>query len=101
MTATPLPARVKQTRACQDRGWAVGDQAREPEVACAGPAIADATGSPVTALNVSGPAYRMRPHVTGIGVRCGAVGAVSAADAVSAAGAVSAALGAPGKGDHS
>jgi DNA-binding IclR family transcriptional regulator len=80
---------LEEIEVCRERGYAIDDEANEPEVLCVGSAIADVSGSPIAALSVSGPAYRMRPHVTEIGVSC-----------VAAANAISTALGAPSDGDR-
>lgn len=80
---------LKEIDVCRERGYAVDDELNEPEVFCVGAAIADVSGSPIAALSVSGPAYRMRPRATEIGISC-----------VAAASAISTALGAPAQGDR-
>lgn len=59
-------------------GWATVD--RHDDVTRVGAAIIDATGEPVGAISVAGPAYRMNDNLRACGERC-----VEAARAISAA----------------
>lgn len=84
-TITSRPALVKELRACTERGFAIDNEEDNLEVICIGSAITDATGQPVAAISVSGPAYRMRSRIDRIGEAC-----------VKVAASISAQLGAPG-----
>lgn len=61
--ARELVARVREAR---ERGYAVADRVFDRDVIGIGATIRDLNGRPVAALNISGPATRIEPHVSRI-----------------------------------
>ncbi len=57
-----------ELRTAEARGWATAE--RGDDVTRLGSAVLDATGAPVAALSVSGPAHRMAPRLAELGAHC-------------------------------
>jgi IclR family transcriptional regulator, KDG regulon repressor len=53
-------ARLKEAR---ERGYAVGNRIFDPELLGIGAPVRDASGRVKAAMNISGPAFRIEPHV--------------------------------------
>ena len=62
------------------RGYAVDNRENASDVICVGSAVTDVTRRPIATISVSGPAYRMKDHITEIGKSC-----IVAARSISAA----------------
>jgi DNA-binding IclR family transcriptional regulator len=66
--------------ASAERGYAVDRQENDVETMCVGSAVTDVTGRPIATISVSGPAFRMAPHVDDVGRSCAvAAASISAA----------------------
>jgi len=62
------------------RGYAIDHEENDPEITCVGSAVTDVTGRPIATISVSGPSYRMKKQVEGVGASCAEVAAsISAA----------------------
>lgn len=57
--AGPAPDLQRQIDLVKKQGYAIDAEENEPGVACIGAPIRDASGQPVAAISISGPAYRI------------------------------------------